>query len=109
MICPVCGNHELERDEVDVGVGDLPVGPWGCPVCHWVEDGDPGPVVLGVAASASCECGTWRSFLVGAEGQLWIVERLEGEHAAALRHYRDGTGFTDQKAAAAAWAALKGD
>lgn len=35
--CPRCGG-ELERDEVDVGVGPMmPCGPWGCEACHWVE------------------------------------------------------------------------
>lgn len=36
MKCPECGG-ELERDMVDVGVGELPSSPWGCPDCHWVE------------------------------------------------------------------------
>jgi hypothetical protein len=22
---------------VDVGVGEIPAGPWGCPACQWVE------------------------------------------------------------------------
>lgn len=37
LTCPKCGG-ECERDMVDVGVGEIPAGPWGCPVCHWVED-----------------------------------------------------------------------
>jgi len=36
MTCPSCGG-ECERDTVDVGVGEHPTGPWGCPSCHWVE------------------------------------------------------------------------
>jgi hypothetical protein len=24
--------------EVDIGVGVMQGGPWGCPVCHYVED-----------------------------------------------------------------------
>ncbi len=36
MNCPKCGTP-CERDEVDVGVGSLPAGPWGCPECYWVE------------------------------------------------------------------------
>jgi hypothetical protein len=36
-ICPKCG-HELECDMVDIGVGEMQCGPWGCPACHWVED-----------------------------------------------------------------------
>jgi len=36
MTCPVCGAW-CERDEVDNGVGMQPAGPWGCPLCHWVE------------------------------------------------------------------------
>lgn len=39
MNCPNCG-AECERDEVDVGVGTMPAGPWGCPECHWVEPTD---------------------------------------------------------------------
>ncbi len=42
--CPRCGG-ELERDEVDVGVGPMmPCGQWGCEACHWVE-GDALPEV----------------------------------------------------------------
>lgn len=37
MRCPNC-DGEMERDEVDNGVGWQPVGPWGCPACHYVED-----------------------------------------------------------------------
>lgn len=35
-VCPNCGDY-IERDMVDVGVGEIPCGPWGCPSCHWVE------------------------------------------------------------------------
>jgi hypothetical protein len=34
--CPRCG-EECEQATVDVGVGEVPVGPWGCENCHWVE------------------------------------------------------------------------
>ena len=34
--CPKCGSA-CERDMVDVGIGEIPAGPWGCPECHWVE------------------------------------------------------------------------
>ncbi len=37
--CPNCG-AELEQDTVDVGVGEMPIGPRGCPECHWF-DGTP--------------------------------------------------------------------
>lgn len=36
MKCPVCG-EDCERDMVDVGVCEIPAGPWGCPNCDWVE------------------------------------------------------------------------
>jgi hypothetical protein len=36
MLCPRCG-EPCEQDTVDIGVGEQPVGPWGCPNCHWVE------------------------------------------------------------------------
>lgn len=42
MTCPKCG-AECERDMVDVGIGEIPAGPWGCPECHWVEP-NPGAV-----------------------------------------------------------------
>jgi len=35
-LCPQCGG-ELECDMVDIGVGEMQVGPWGCPACHWFE------------------------------------------------------------------------
>lgn len=37
MICPKCG-CECTRDTVDVGVGEVPVGPWGCENCGWYEE-----------------------------------------------------------------------
>ncbi len=37
MRCPNC-DEEMERDEVDNGVGMQAVGPWGCAACHYVED-----------------------------------------------------------------------
>jgi hypothetical protein len=39
MKCPKCG-EECERDMVDVGVGEIQSGPWGCPDCLWVEPPD---------------------------------------------------------------------
>lgn len=36
MKCPRCG-EPCERDMVDVGVGEIPAGPWGCFTCHWTE------------------------------------------------------------------------
>jgi hypothetical protein len=42
MICPSCEGRELEQDMVDVGVGEVPCGPRGCPDCGWVE-GEPVP------------------------------------------------------------------
>lgn len=46
MRCPQCG-ASCEQDDVDVGIGTVPIGPWGCPECHWVQaeqpiDGDDG-------------------------------------------------------------------
>lgn len=35
--CEKCGETELWRDSVDVGVGTI-YGPWGCPRCGWSED-----------------------------------------------------------------------
>lgn len=46
MICPECGS-ECERDEVDVGVGTVAAGPWGCPACHWAEPDDPMLIATG--------------------------------------------------------------
>jgi hypothetical protein len=34
--CPRCGG-ETEQEIVDVGPGEIPCGPRGCPACHWVE------------------------------------------------------------------------
>ena len=36
LACPQCG-ADCERDMIDVGVGEMPAGPWGCPECHWVQ------------------------------------------------------------------------
>jgi len=27
----------MQRDEVDIGVGVMQAGPYGCPACHYVE------------------------------------------------------------------------
>lgn len=35
MLCPQCG-EPCVQDTVDIGVGEQPVGPWGCPNCYWV-------------------------------------------------------------------------
>lgn len=35
--CPRCGESELYRDSVDVGVGIIH-GPYGCPNCGWSEN-----------------------------------------------------------------------
>lgn len=34
-VCPRCGERDLDRDSVDVGVGII-YGPYGCP-CGWSE------------------------------------------------------------------------
>jgi hypothetical protein len=44
MKCPNC-EGEMERDEVDNGVCMQPVGPWGCPACHYVEPRDTWEVI----------------------------------------------------------------
>ena len=35
--CPQCGTELEPYAEVDIGVGVMQGGPWGCPACHWVE------------------------------------------------------------------------
>ena len=47
MKCPRC-SEECEQATVDIGVGEISVGPWGCENCHWVlgvpeEELDPWP------------------------------------------------------------------
>lgn len=34
--CPNCGSTNVDRDEVDVGVGTV-MGPWSCHDCEWSE------------------------------------------------------------------------
>lgn len=34
--CPRCG-EPMERDEIDVGIGSVAGGPYGCPVCFYIE------------------------------------------------------------------------
>lgn len=36
--CPNCGTKLEPYAEVDIGVGVMQGGPWGCPECHYVED-----------------------------------------------------------------------
>jgi len=42
MKCPDCGTECEPYAEVDIGVGVMQGGPWGCPACHWVESEDGG-------------------------------------------------------------------
>lgn len=42
--CPNCGAASLERDVVDIGVGNL-YGPWRCLNCAWQEPA-PDPIIL---------------------------------------------------------------
>ena len=37
MKCPRC-DSECEQPTVDIGVGEMPVGPMACEMCHWVEN-----------------------------------------------------------------------
>lgn len=66
MKCPKCG-AEAERDEVDVGVGSVPAGPYGCFECGWVQEAPrelvPDVVCAhGVAMDVHC-CGCHSGFL----------------------------------------------
>jgi len=36
MKCPRCG-ADMTQPTVDVGVGAVPVGPYGCDECHWID------------------------------------------------------------------------
>lgn len=36
MNCPQCG-EVCERDMVDIGLGEMPTGPFGCENCGWVQ------------------------------------------------------------------------
>jgi hypothetical protein len=36
--CPKCGTECEPYAEVDIGVGIMQGGPWGCPACHWIEE-----------------------------------------------------------------------
>lgn len=40
MKCPAC-NQEMEHDEVDIGVGNMPIGPYYCPFCQYVDNDEP--------------------------------------------------------------------
>lgn len=44
--CPKCGTELEPYAEVDIGVGMLQGGPWGCPACHWVEPEEPLPELI---------------------------------------------------------------
>ena len=37
MKCPKCNTECEPYAEVDIGIGVMQGGPWGCPACHWVE------------------------------------------------------------------------
>ena len=48
-LCPKCGTELEPYAEVDIGVGMLQGGPWGCPVCHWVEPEESEPALTELA------------------------------------------------------------
>lgn len=50
--CPKCGTRLEPYAEVDIGVGTLQGGPWGCPACHWVEPQEPSPLEERCGATA---------------------------------------------------------
>lgn len=55
--CPKCGTRLEPYAEVDIGVGTLQGGPWGCPACHWVEPEEPSPLASPCGASmGTAEC-----------------------------------------------------
>lgn len=37
MTCPLCGSPNFDADFVDIGVGEIQCGPYGCPDCHAVQ------------------------------------------------------------------------
>ncbi len=37
MKCPWCGSTDVTCDTVDVGVGEMQSGPYGCENCHAVQ------------------------------------------------------------------------
>ena len=39
MKCPKCG-MPAERDEIDIGVGNIPISGWYCFNCLWSEEMD---------------------------------------------------------------------
>ena len=86
MKCPICGSENVERVEVDIGVG-IQVGPWQCHAdpCVWQEYDDIVDASFDEsktgsndhrALSAACD------FAVQAETTLALVE-------AAVRHLSD--------------------
>lgn len=44
--CPNCATALEPYAEVDIGVGTLQGGPWGCPRCHYVEPQEPVPEMV---------------------------------------------------------------
>lgn len=40
-LCPNCKTPLEPYAEVDIGVGVMQGGPWGCPACHWIEADPP--------------------------------------------------------------------
>lgn len=54
--CPKCGTRLEPYAEVDIGVGTLQGGPWGCPACHWVEPQEPPLPDLCGATVGLAEC-----------------------------------------------------
>lgn len=49
--CPYCG-EPMERDEIDVGIGSVPTGPWGCAVCLYIEPAGAEGQLIDVGARA---------------------------------------------------------
>lgn len=39
MKCPAC-DKEMERDDIDIGVGSMPLGQYYCPYCQYTDEPD---------------------------------------------------------------------
>jgi len=74
MTCPQCG-EACTRDLVDVGVGEMPSGPYGCENCGWLEPLPPDVTIVHYLNAGRALCGLAGPPNQWPDGHRWVSGR----------------------------------
>ncbi len=95
--CPKCGTELEPYAEVDIGVGVMQGGPWGCPACRWVEPEEdygllpaPGGSAGGGRSSGATRQMAWGDIVPLGHFATWACEPNPclAEHRAMLESFQ---------------------